>query len=747
MSSSIESHTSPISSTRLSTITSSLHRSSDDNNIVKLKLKKPKSWNWELSTSKSSPHIDFPRILLYDSKNRLLADVEEADCIINGSNETNISRSESNNNSVCRSLENSGRGRQKCGSANTLKSSSSFSIPKNGRVTFNVDNDSLVNTASGSIKNARKCKRSMSTNSNDVKEFLGDFVSQLKSKGYECKVRRKSSSDRNINRNLGQNGIIHANANGNKEEYRKFEVASSLKAQPPPSPPPPEQPIFIYSGKGLVQRDFNAKEFNDIRNREKLYRRSTTCNLDEIKRNESIKRKAIEINDNDKPINSSTNNHKINCQQENDLNNIYRNNFGIQKSKSALIVPNTIQPKERRKTRRAKSVNSVGFSTSILERFSAFKQRSSSTDSQCIEDTRHFLQHMETKAAPKYRLQTSAAGTLVVCEESFRNRKVRRRPRSCNKINEIDENVCPFNQKKIIRKFEYSGNANDCTGQSKYGSTNCLDEMTYRKSMMPKISPTYSTADKFPSRYEKAIANIDNLITNVILSHTDADCNHPFSMVEENMVINQKTNNDNDNKVHSIENSKKLTMIPQRIVQFKDDDNSNNRKSNKNSISTLIKSKNNNQFENDCNVIIVGSDECNDAIGSIERDPIVSEHNNSSKQKKNKCHNRKVSFNQNNNNENSVDNNDNVMENRKIRNNSNENLSEKLKYVKKTNRRKIRRSASTGSFRLNHFSTPSSSSDNEDGINANIRKKILHRRKPRCVARTGSNTSSHQSGK
>ncbi|XP_050299748.1 uncharacterized protein LOC126738440 isoform X2 [Anthonomus grandis grandis] len=42
--------------------------------IICLQLKKPKSWNWELKTSKSSPNIALPCIKLFDAKGRLLVE-------------------------------------------------------------------------------------------------------------------------------------------------------------------------------------------------------------------------------------------------------------------------------------------------------------------------------------------------------------------------------------------------------------------------------------------------------------------------------------------------------------------------------------------------------------------------------------------------------------------------------------------------------------------------------------------------
>lgn len=52
----------------------------DEQQLIKLCLKKPKLWNWELSTSKSSSNILFPTIQLYDEKGKqLLAEANEAD--------------------------------------------------------------------------------------------------------------------------------------------------------------------------------------------------------------------------------------------------------------------------------------------------------------------------------------------------------------------------------------------------------------------------------------------------------------------------------------------------------------------------------------------------------------------------------------------------------------------------------------------------------------------------------------------
>lgn len=51
----------------------------DEQQLIKLCLKKPKKWHWELTTSKSSTNISFPTVQLYDGDNTtLLAEANEA---------------------------------------------------------------------------------------------------------------------------------------------------------------------------------------------------------------------------------------------------------------------------------------------------------------------------------------------------------------------------------------------------------------------------------------------------------------------------------------------------------------------------------------------------------------------------------------------------------------------------------------------------------------------------------------------
>lgn len=51
----------------------------DEQQLIKLCLKKPKKWNWELTTSKSSSNIAFPTIQLFDENTKtMLAEASEA---------------------------------------------------------------------------------------------------------------------------------------------------------------------------------------------------------------------------------------------------------------------------------------------------------------------------------------------------------------------------------------------------------------------------------------------------------------------------------------------------------------------------------------------------------------------------------------------------------------------------------------------------------------------------------------------
>lgn len=66
-----------------------------DNQLIKLCLKKPDDWHWELTTSKSSSCISFPMIQLYNENKELLVEATEADMCIKSVDIERLSRSRS----------------------------------------------------------------------------------------------------------------------------------------------------------------------------------------------------------------------------------------------------------------------------------------------------------------------------------------------------------------------------------------------------------------------------------------------------------------------------------------------------------------------------------------------------------------------------------------------------------------------------------------------------------------------------
>lgn len=404
-------------------------KNNDSNNLLKLSLKKPKSWNWELTTSKSSPNISFPHIFLYDDKGNLLAETNDSDCIYKGNGK--VKKTKNNETKVIN------RTKENFNNENLIKytteNNTTNDLLNNKHVEGEVEKILKVeHVRSKSLQELeekhtarkyRKSKRSLSTNFSDMKEtnsFLNDFINQLNDKGIDYKINRHDSSE------LGRL---------KKVDSGNFVVKNDLKTNVDVGVEKiPEVPILIYSAKGLVQRDLNAKEFDNIR--KKQYKGSISSNLEEIKEKPTV----IKTQRNEQFIE----NKKLLSAVENKS----KTNYSIIKSKSALEIPtnhgNELK-RDKKKYRRNHSANPVRFSTSILERISEFKRRSSSTEDD---------ENIDVKNKPKYKLRTSNAGTLVVCEESFR--KVRKRSKSFNRIKEYEENESY--QERIKKEFEYLGN-------------------------------------------------------------------------------------------------------------------------------------------------------------------------------------------------------------------------------------------------------------------------------------------------
>lgn len=191
-------------------------------------------------------------------------------------------------------------------------------------------------------------------------------------------------------------------------------------------------PIQVFSEKGIKIRDFNEKEFDSLR---------------------PPKPQGVQL----------------------ETGALKKSNF-LQKSRSANEITGG------RKKRRTNSMRS---SNSILERISEFQRQSSSSDESLTSEINW--------KRPKYFFRTSKAGTLLLCEESFRCKKGRRRnpnKLSSLKIHECDEETVPSH-------FH-----------------NGID----RTQLIPPddIYALASAITPSASRYEKEIENIDNLITNLI---------------------------------------------------------------------------------------------------------------------------------------------------------------------------------------------------------------------------------------
>lgn len=123
------------------------HNHHQHKDLVNLKLRKPQAWNWELTTSKSSSSINFPRIRLFDHHNRLLAEADEADKVLG-----NVPRT----------------------------------APRHGPTEHSGKTAAQPNSAS---------KRSRTA---DLSDFIDALRQQMTAGGYECKVvtRQRKSSER-----------------------------------------------------------------------------------------------------------------------------------------------------------------------------------------------------------------------------------------------------------------------------------------------------------------------------------------------------------------------------------------------------------------------------------------------------------------------------------------------------------------------------------------------------------------------
>lgn len=549
-----------------------------ENSIIKLKLKKPKSWNWELSTSKSSPNINFPKILLYDHKNNLLAETNQSDCIINdkkANKSTNDKLGKSNKISSSSST---------ASNRNETKRPPKTIVNSNGTTHNNIDseqnhpaqlrNECLphqsqieTNATDGALplKNLGSRKRSLSVSFNEMKHFLSNLKQQLNSSGIDCKITNHHSNERkHLNRISSTNEHKHLNGKFNENQLRRIKSISDVY-QAATKGSKQNLPETMYGErmgeKGPLRKSFKGKDSTDGEMLSSCRTLSNFANFDEH-----------ELTTTTEAVNGADI-FKNNVYLSGNQTTLNRNNFSLKKSKSSMEVISSgvdTQRNEKKKYRRAHSTNSLRFSSSILERISEFKCRSSSTESeeignQCSNSTEH------TSPKPKYFLRTSQAGTLLLlCNDSFnKNKKIRRRPRSYSKINGNDENN--VSGRSVNDKIELK----EQSDTHKNGDDTHFNTNGMCKGALQEEELYNENVDKCSNRYETAIANIDDLIAKVVSSKRIESMNGN-TKCEENISINKKRCCCNDKiptiDEHRIENKFYKNESVENLIENRDNE-------------------------------------------------------------------------------------------------------------------------------------------------------------------------------
>ncbi|KAJ6639979.1 hypothetical protein Bhyg_12727, partial [Pseudolycoriella hygida] len=529
-----ERHSSNMTSSLLSDPQTYLQDS--ENSIIKLKLKKPKSWNWELTTSKSSPNINFPKILLYDHKNNLLAETDKSDCIINDKRNNKLSNDKyakskfSSTSSAASNVNETKRPPKTIINSNCVynnvdpKRNPPVQLQQNESFSHQSEIDgNSIGTPPSTLKYLDYRKRSLSGSFNEMKHFLNNFTSQLKRDGIDCKITNHQINERrHLQRISSSNEYRHLNKTFDGNQLRRIKSISDINQATKGSKRNlPEPTALMYNGKLSEKGPLeNAVKKNQSK------RLSSSC------RTISNSANVGEIADT-KAVSVGTDMFENDVYLAGNQTTFNRSNFLLKKSKSSMAVVSGggDRPRnEKKKYRRTHSTNSLRFSSSILERISEFKCRSSSTESEEIGNQgAHSTENVPTK--PRYFLRTSQAGTLVVCDDSFKNKKIRRRPRSYSKINENDE-VDSGRIVTINDKIEFKQRS-DRNGDDVYFNTNGKCGEALQEEL-------YDNFDKCSNRYEAAIANIDDLIAKVISSKRNESMNGN-SNIKENVSINTKS--------------------------------------------------------------------------------------------------------------------------------------------------------------------------------------------------------------
>lgn len=460
----------------------------DNSNLVKLCINKPKSWNWELTTSKSSPSIAFPVIQLYErSSGALLAETNEADCQIRGKGSERESR------------------RRKSGSR-VDHPPWRANIPE---IIAESRDEELLSSSGQQQQQQRQLPLKVS-HSCRSRSWQNDEISSDK------QSRRRTRND-------GSSPSAEASLNERTQQQTKRKARS------------------VAGGLDEVLNGIVDQYSKD----------GVNCKLTYHRRRSSERQRTESPAVVDKE------------QQKQRHPQLGQANYALGKSKSTTYVPITKAASNsscglstasgrKKRYRRAQSVNSLRFSNSILERIREYKRCTSSSEDDDAHDVKGTVEQMGTGGSqaessagdhlspcgtlkrnirmvhsatdipaenanrpteedvyrPKYTLRTSKAGTIVVCEESFRHRKVRRRPRSLTRSNgEMDgeeqqppphpkDDVIVFSPERVKTKFEYIGRA----------------EEEEREGNQCSSAATTTTRPDNANRYQREIDNIDKML-------------------------------------------------------------------------------------------------------------------------------------------------------------------------------------------------------------------------------------------
>lgn len=507
-----------------------LSHQSDTNNILKLKLKKPKSWNWELSTSKSSAHIDFPRVLLYDKNDRLLADVEEANFIVNGKENPMPMHSPHSTESNDRN-----RTARKSNSFCVSSSSTKSSLKSPPIIKF-VDSDS------------HSCDNDIAVNVN----------SSNSNNSYKLNLNPLVKIDNDNDDNVIDSHNIPNDDDESEEETSQLPIV----------------PILIYSAKGLIQRDFNAKEFDGIRNRSNS------------QKNIKLPESAAHSTDNGVSNTNKTQNklHSDNSQAKHlqvDKNPLIKCN-----SMAEMLANQLVRTNSRRIVRRTKSSASTKHS---FRNALPLSSSSSTLSTTSLSVNQRNQCNSTNNKKPTYYTQKSAAGTLIIPEITSPNGKEHRHRRrrrlrshshdgieraSSENNREKSENNYPLKYKATITSSN-SDTISNPMDMSPVDETIC-NQLNGNASFCAHIACTKRHNNKNRNKHSTSIKNENETC------RLSAQNGSIVSLANSNNHIsnsNSNTNNSVDTKQRKVQQQQQQQQIHRKVsfVQVNDNDTMHNR--------------------------------------------------------------------------------------------------------------------------------------------------------------------------